>query len=88
MPLDRTYGTDEASMTTTVDAIYENGVFKPEHPVGLAEKTKVHLVIETTSPPAEDDDHSALHPPGWRRRSLVSPPEGGAHRASGGPAAT
>ena len=48
-------------MSTVVDAVYEDGVFKPEHPVDLKDKTKVHLVIETTSPPAEDDD-----PTGWK----------------------
>lgn len=48
--------------STDVDAVYEDGVFKPERPVDLAEKTKVHLVIETASPPAEDDDD----PTGWK----------------------
>ncbi len=43
-------------MGTGIDAIYENGVFKPEQPVALKEKTRVHLVIEDASPPAEDDD--------------------------------
>ena len=48
-------------MTTVVDAIYEGGVFKPESPVDLKDKTKVHLVIEeTTSTPAKDD------PTGWK----------------------
>jgi hypothetical protein len=54
------YGRGEA-MSTVVDAVYEDGVFKPEHPVDLNEKTKVHLVIETASPQAEDDD-----PTGWK----------------------
>lgn len=48
-------------MTTTVDAIYEGGVFKPERPVDLEEKTKVHLVIERASPAASEDD-----PTGWK----------------------
>lgn len=48
-------------MTTAVTAIYENGVFKPESPVDLKEKTKVHLVIETASNAADDDD-----PTGWK----------------------
>ena len=48
-------------MSTVVDAVYEDGVFKPVHPVDLKDKTKVHLVIETTSAPAEDDD-----PTGWK----------------------
>jgi predicted DNA-binding antitoxin AbrB/MazE fold protein len=33
-------------MPTAVDAIYENGVFKPEKPVDLKDKTKVRLLIE------------------------------------------
>ena len=48
-------------MSTVVDALYEDGVFKPEHPVDLKDKTKVHLVIEAAAPPAEDDD-----PTGWK----------------------
>ena len=48
-------------MTTIVDAIYEDGVFKPEHPVDLKEKTKVRLVIESAQPPPADDD-----PTGWK----------------------
>jgi predicted DNA-binding antitoxin AbrB/MazE fold protein len=48
-------------MSTVVDAVYEDGVFKPDRPVNLKEKTKVHLVIETTSSPAEDDDAT-----GWK----------------------
>lgn len=48
-------------MTTVVTAIYENGVFKPESPVDLKEKTKVHLVIETASNAGDDDD-----PTGWK----------------------
>ena len=50
-------------MSTTVDAIYENGVIKPGQPVKLEEKTKVHLVIERAEPtPAADDDD----PTGWK----------------------
>lgn len=50
-------------MSRTVDAIHENGVFTPEQPVELAEKTKVHLVIEKVAPaPAVEDDD----PSGWK----------------------
>ena len=48
-------------MTRTVDAIYEDGVFKPEQPVALEEKTRVHLVIEDASPAEDHDD-----PTGWK----------------------
>jgi predicted DNA-binding antitoxin AbrB/MazE fold protein len=47
-------------VSSTVDAIYEDGVFKPEQPVSFKEKTRVHLVIEDASPAAYDDD-----PTGW-----------------------
>lgn len=49
-------------MTTGVDAVYENGVFKPEGPVDLPEKAKVHLVIEAPSVAAANDDD----PTGWK----------------------
>jgi len=48
-------------MTTAVDAIYEAGVFKPEKPVDLKDKTKVRLVIESAPERAADDD-----PTGWK----------------------
>ncbi len=55
-------------MTTTVNAVYENGVFKPEEPVALEEKAKVRLTIETTpAAPQGDED-----PTGWKTaRELV-----------------
>ena len=52
--------TKEQLVRTTVDAIYEGGVFKPEKPVDLEEKTRVRLVIEST-PPVDDTD-----PTGWK----------------------
>jgi predicted DNA-binding antitoxin AbrB/MazE fold protein len=48
-------------MTTAVDAIYEDGVFKPDKPVGLKDKTKVRLVIESEPDQTTDDD-----PTGWK----------------------
>lgn len=51
-------------MTKAVDAIYEDGVFKPEEPVGLEEKTKVRLAIQEKTPTSSvvaDDD-----PTGWK----------------------
>ena len=48
-------------MTTVVNAIYEEGVFKPEKPVDLKDKTKVRLVIESAPEGAADDD-----PTGWK----------------------
>ena len=48
-------------MTTAVDAIYEEGVFKPEKPVDLKNKTKVRLVIEAAPERVADDD-----PTGWK----------------------
>jgi len=56
------------AMTTTIDAIYEGGVFKPEGPVDLKDKTRVHLVIEETAPPLADHDD----PTGWKAiQSLI-----------------
>jgi predicted DNA-binding antitoxin AbrB/MazE fold protein len=49
-------------MTTAVNAVYEDGVFKPETPVGLRDKTKVRLVIESLTKPEEEHDD----PTGWR----------------------
>ncbi len=34
-------------MTQTIEATYENGVFKPETPVAVAEGTKVQLAVTT-----------------------------------------
>jgi predicted DNA-binding antitoxin AbrB/MazE fold protein len=34
-------------MTTVIEAVYENGVFKPKSPVDLAEKSEVRLLIES-----------------------------------------
>jgi predicted DNA-binding antitoxin AbrB/MazE fold protein len=48
-------------MSTVVDAIYEDGVFKPERPVDLKEKTKVRLVIEDEAAVATEDDTT-----GWK----------------------
>jgi predicted DNA-binding antitoxin AbrB/MazE fold protein len=42
----------------TVKAIYENGVFRPQEPVYLAERTEV-LVPATVSPDVDD-------PTGWK----------------------
>ena len=47
-------------MTTTVEAVYEGGVFRPRSPVPLAEKTRVRLVIETGPSTVAAED-----PNGW-----------------------
>ena len=47
-------------MTTAVKAIYEDGVFKPQEPVHLAEKTEVEVLIPTKAPEDADD------PTGWK----------------------
>ncbi len=52
-------------MTIDVDAVYEDGVLKPEHPLALKDKSKVHVTIEARAeeaPPAKDDDD----PTGWK----------------------
>ena len=44
----------------TVKAIYENGVFKPQEPVHLAELTEVEVLIPATTSLDVDD------PTGWK----------------------
>jgi predicted DNA-binding antitoxin AbrB/MazE fold protein len=51
-------------MTIDVDAVYEDGVLKPERPLALKERAKVHVTIvaKVEEPQvAEDDD-----PTGWK----------------------
>ncbi len=49
-------------MTIDVDAVYENGVLKPDRPLEIEDKAKVHVTIEVkTASPTEDDD-----PTGWK----------------------
>ena len=51
-------------MTIDVDAVYEDGVVKPERPRALKDKAKVHVTIEAKAeeaPDAHDDD-----PTGWK----------------------
>ena len=44
----------------TVKAIYENGVFRPQEPVHLAERTEVEVLIPDTISADVDD------PTGWK----------------------
>ena len=39
-------------MSISVNAVYENGVLKLEHPVELPEKTRLHVIIEREERPA------------------------------------
>ena len=51
-------------MTIDVDAVYEDGVLKPERPLALKDKAKVHVTIEAKAEEASaeaDDD-----PTGWK----------------------
>lgn len=55
-------------MTTAVNAVYEDGVFKPEEPVALQDKAKVRLIIESVPQAAQEDDD----PTGWKTaRSFI-----------------
>jgi predicted DNA-binding antitoxin AbrB/MazE fold protein len=52
-------------MTIDVDAVYEGGVLKPERPLALKDKAKVHVTIEAKAeeiPAAKHDDD----PTGWK----------------------
>lgn len=46
-------------MTTTIKAVYQNGVFKPKEPLDLKDQTEVEVLIPSHSLP--DDD-----PTGWK----------------------
>jgi predicted DNA-binding antitoxin AbrB/MazE fold protein len=39
-------------MGISVDAVYENGVLRLDHPVELPERAKVHVIIESVARPA------------------------------------
>jgi predicted DNA-binding antitoxin AbrB/MazE fold protein len=52
-------------MTIDVDAVYEDGVLKPERPLALKEKARVRVTIEAKAEealPVKDDDD----PTGWK----------------------
>ena len=49
-------------MTINVDAVYEDGVLKPERPLALKEKSRVRVTIEAEEAPAAKDDD----PTGWK----------------------
>lgn len=63
-------------MTIDVDAVYEDGVLKPERPLELKDKAKVHVTIQAEAdqaPAAEDDD-----PTGWKAaRAFIGMWKGG-----------
>jgi predicted DNA-binding antitoxin AbrB/MazE fold protein len=50
-------------MTIDVDAVYEDGVLKPERPLALTDKARVHLRIEAK---AEEAPAVADDPTGWK----------------------
>jgi predicted DNA-binding antitoxin AbrB/MazE fold protein len=51
-------------MTIDVDAVYEDGVLKPERPLALKDKAKVHVTIE-----AKAEEAPTTSPAGRRRTS-------------------
>jgi predicted DNA-binding antitoxin AbrB/MazE fold protein len=50
-------------MTIDVDAVYEDGVLKPERPLALKDKARVHVTIE---PKVEEAPAVADDPTGWK----------------------
>lgn len=50
-----------AAMSTTIKAVYEDGVFKPKEEVSLEEHAEVEVVIPTRPPAIDPDD-----PTGWK----------------------
>ena len=58
-------------MTTTVLAVYENGVFRPTQPVPLKEGETVQLIVTRPGVPySRYDDESLLEPLGRIERQL------------------
>jgi predicted DNA-binding antitoxin AbrB/MazE fold protein len=47
-------------MSQTIDAIYENGVFRPQEPVNVANGERVSLIIASTSTSADLADVADL----------------------------
>jgi predicted DNA-binding antitoxin AbrB/MazE fold protein len=45
----------------TVEAIFENGNFRPLKPVSFAAGQKVRLEVEPVPNPSKDDEHDALY---------------------------
>lgn len=52
-------------MTIDVDAVYEDGVLKPERPLALEDKTKVHVTIEAKTEETSSE-MGADDPTGWK----------------------
>jgi predicted DNA-binding antitoxin AbrB/MazE fold protein len=40
-------------MATTIEAIYEHGVFRPTEPVGIADGVRVQIVVVSSEDPGE-----------------------------------
>ena len=49
-------------MTIDVDAVYEDGVLKPERPLALKDRARVHVTIEAKAEAAVAADD----PTGWK----------------------
>ena len=47
-------------MSTTIEAVYEQGVFRPRRPVDLAEGTRVEVIV---IPPRSDDPRAGVQTP-------------------------
>jgi predicted DNA-binding antitoxin AbrB/MazE fold protein len=60
-------------MTLALEAVFEDGVLKPLHPLNLAEHQKVQLVLETGTPP-EAPGQKLWH---WREAQKIEDHFGG-----------
>jgi predicted DNA-binding antitoxin AbrB/MazE fold protein len=56
-------------MTTTVEAIYENGVFRPLAAIPLREHAAVRLVVHSVEDAPKSTD---LEKPDWHRQSELT----------------
>ena len=59
-------------MTITIDAIYENGVFKPKRPITLDDGTEVQLTLQTPATETEDPFEAVIG-------TCDGPPDGAAN---------
>ncbi len=47
-------------MTHITDAVYSDGVFKPQQPIGLKNQARVRLIVLTIDEPSEADRAEVL----------------------------
>lgn len=71
--------TEAMGMSTQLEAVYENGVFRPLQPIQLAEHQRVTVTVDAETADCSgvvDQAHFALSPERWQafRDALDAPP--------------